>query len=161
MTSLWTTSDMAAAMRADKSGALPQATAGISIDSRNLGRGDAFFAIQGDARDGHDFVEAALKAGAGLAIEADVTRDAFETWIEPDIARIEAATDRALAAAAIPAQEIDRVFLTGGTSLIPRIRRMFTQRFGEDRIASGGELTSIAHGLALIGQQEDLGAWAA
>jgi len=100
-------------------------------------------------------------AGAGLAIEADVTRDAFETWIEPDIARIEAATDRALAAAAIPAQEIDRVFLTGGTSLIPRIRRMFTQRFGEERIASGGELTSIAHGLALIGQQEDLATWAA
>ena len=39
---------------------------GISIDSRSLGRGEAFFAIQGDARDGHDFVDNALKAGAGL-----------------------------------------------------------------------------------------------
>jgi hypothetical chaperone protein len=100
-------------------------------------------------------------AGAGLAIEADVTRDAFEAWIAPDIARIEAAADRALAAAGIAASDIDRVFLTGGTSLIPRIRRMFADRFGEERIASGGELTSIAHGLALIGQQEDLAAWAA
>jgi len=53
------------------------------------------------------------------------------------------------------------VFLTGGTSLTPRIRRLFVDRFGEERIASGGELTSIAHGLALIGQQEDLAAWAA
>jgi hypothetical chaperone protein len=38
---------------------------------------------------------------------------------------------------------------------------LFADRFGEERIASGGELTSIAHGLALIGQQEDLAAWAA
>jgi hypothetical chaperone protein len=53
------------------------------------------------------------------------------------------------------------VFLTGGSSLTPRVRRMFTERFGDDRIASGGELTSIAHGLALIGEQDDLAAWAA
>src|SRR6201999_863040 len=62
---------------ADKSGALPPDTNGISIDSRSLGRGDAFFAIQGDNRDGHDFVENALKAGAGLAI---VTRDRRECF---------------------------------------------------------------------------------
>jgi hypothetical chaperone protein len=36
---------------------------------------------------------------------------------------------------------------------------MFVRRFGEDAIASGGELTSIAHGLALIGQEDDLAAW--
>lgn len=99
-------------------------------------------------------------AGAGLAIEADVTRDEFEAWIASDVARIEVAADRALAAAGIEARDVDRVFLTGGTSLTPRIRRLFADRFGEDRIASGGELTSIAHGLALIGQQEDLAAWA-
>jgi hypothetical chaperone protein len=51
------------------------------------------------------------------------------------------------------------VFLTGGTSLTPRLRRLFAGRFGEDRIATGGELTSIAHGLALIGGQEDVAAW--
>ena len=99
-------------------------------------------------------------AGAGLSIEADVTRADFEAWIAPDILRIEAAIDRALVAAGTAAAAIDRVFLTGGTSLTPRIRRLFAERFGEDRIASGGELTSIAHGLALIGQQEDVAAWA-
>ncbi|MCP4027781.1 MAG: Hsp70 family protein, partial [Sphingomonas sp.] len=52
-------------------------------------------------------------------------------------------------------------FLTGGTSLTPRVRRLFVERFGEERIAAGGELTSIAHGLALIGQQDDIAAWAA
>ena len=77
MTPLWTISDMAAAMRADKSGQLPDAISGISIDSRSIGRGDAFFAIQGDARDGHDFVENALKAGAGLAVVARDKRARF------------------------------------------------------------------------------------
>jgi len=70
MTALWTVDDMAAAMRADKSGGLPADVPGISIDSRTLAEGDAFFAIQGENRDGHDFVEAALKAGAGLAVIA-------------------------------------------------------------------------------------------
>ena len=61
---------MATAMRAEKSGALPADVTGISIDSRSIGKGEAFFAIKGDNRDGHDFVEAALKAGAGLAVVA-------------------------------------------------------------------------------------------
>lgn len=99
--------------------------------------------------------------GPDLAIEADVTRAEFEDWIAPDMARIEAAVDRALAAAGTAPGAIDRVFLTGGTSLTPRVRRLFAERFGEERIASGGELTSIAHGLALIGQQDDIAAWAA
>ena len=72
MTALWTTADMAAAMGAERQGALPEAISGISIDTRTLDRGDAFFAIKGDVRDGHDFVPQALGAGAGLAV---VSRD--------------------------------------------------------------------------------------
>ena len=96
----------------------------------------------------------------GLRIDVEVTRAAFEQWIADDVAQMEKAVDRALAAAEIDAAEIDRVFLTGGTSLVPRIRRIFIERFGEERIESGGELTSIAHGLALIGLEEDVAAWA-
>jgi len=97
--------------------------------------------------------------GAGLSIQAEVTRDMFEAWIAPDILRIEAAVDQAMTAANVMPHAIDRVFLTGGSSLTPRIRKIFADRFGEERIASGGELTSIAHGLALIAQQDDLAAW--
>lgn len=100
-------------------------------------------------------------SGAGLHIEAPLRRTDFERWIAPDIVRIEAAVDRALDRAGLGGQAIDRVFLTGGSSLIPRIRRIFEDRFGNARIASGGELTSIAHGLALIGEQDDLREWAA
>jgi hypothetical chaperone protein len=56
---------------------------------------------------------------------------------------------------------VDRVFLTGGSSLIPCIRRLFEERFGAARLAAGDELTSIAHGLALIGEEPDIASWAA
>jgi UDP-N-acetylmuramoyl-tripeptide--D-alanyl-D-alanine ligase len=74
---LWTVEAMAKAMQARAEGALPRGIGGISIDSRTLAPGDAFFAIMGDARDGHDFVEAALKAGAGLAVVARDKRSRF------------------------------------------------------------------------------------
>jgi hypothetical chaperone protein len=99
--------------------------------------------------------------GGGLAIEADVTRADFEQWIARDIALIAATVDKALARAGVVTDEIDRVFLTGGSSLIPAIRSMFDTRFGADRIATGGELTSIAHGLAVIGQEDELAIWSA
>ncbi len=66
---LWTPDAMAAAMQARPEGALPSAVTGLSIDTRTLQAGDAFFALT-DARDGHDFVEAALQAGASLAVVA-------------------------------------------------------------------------------------------
>lgn len=59
------------------------------------------------------------------------------------------------------ASDIDKVFLTGGTSFVPAVRRLFTERFDADRIESGGELLSIAHGLALIGERDDIGQWTA
>ena len=99
-------------------------------------------------------------SGAGVEIEADVTRADFEGWIADDVARMAAAVDEAMNASGVRKADIDRVFLTGGTSLTPRIRRLFDDRFGADRIATGGELTSIAHGLALIGTQDDVAAWA-
>jgi UDP-N-acetylmuramoyl-tripeptide--D-alanyl-D-alanine ligase len=65
---LWTLDAVVQAMRAGRVGALPQAVPGISIDTRTIAPGEAFFAIKGDARDGHEFVPAALAAGAGLAV---------------------------------------------------------------------------------------------
>jgi UDP-N-acetylmuramoyl-tripeptide--D-alanyl-D-alanine ligase len=67
---LWTIDDMARAMGAARQGALPPAVSGVSIDSRTIGAGEAFFAIPGERRDGHEFVAAALAANAGLAVVA-------------------------------------------------------------------------------------------
>jgi UDP-N-acetylmuramoyl-tripeptide--D-alanyl-D-alanine ligase len=74
---LWTVDAMAAAMRAERAGPLPASVPGISIDTRTIAPGEAFFAIKGDNRDGHDFVGAALTAGAGLAVVAADKRGQF------------------------------------------------------------------------------------
>jgi UDP-N-acetylmuramoyl-tripeptide--D-alanyl-D-alanine ligase len=68
---------MAQAMHAQIQGALPQAITGLSIDSRTIAPGDAYFSIKGDVHDGHDFVDAALKAGAALAVVERAQRDKF------------------------------------------------------------------------------------
>ena len=74
---LWTSVAMAEAMGAEVHGDLPEGVSGLSIDSRTIAPGHAYFAIKGDVHDGHDFVAAALKAGAGLAVVAASERDKF------------------------------------------------------------------------------------
>ncbi len=89
---------------------------------------------------------------ADFAIEETIVRTDFEAWIAPDIARMAVTVDAALAQAGLGEDAIDRVFLTGGTSLVPAVRRLFTNRFGADRVTGGGEFVSVAEGLALIGR---------
>jgi UDP-N-acetylmuramoyl-tripeptide--D-alanyl-D-alanine ligase len=74
---LWTSQAMGEAMRAATNGALPDGVIGLSIDSRTIQPGEAYFAIKGDVHDGHDFVAAALKAGAALAVVERAQRDKF------------------------------------------------------------------------------------
>ncbi|MBB4065684.1 Hsp70 family protein [Gellertiella hungarica] len=100
-------------------------------------------------------------APLGPAGRKTVRRADFERWIAPDLARIEGALDEVLASTETPAGAIDKVFLTGGTSFVPAVRRIFSERFAADRIESGGELISIAHGLALIGERDDIAEWTA
>jgi UDP-N-acetylmuramoyl-tripeptide--D-alanyl-D-alanine ligase len=76
-TPLWTSGAMAAAMRAQVSGAVPEAVSGLSIDSRSIAPGEAYFAIKGDVHDGHAFVAAALQAGAALAVVETAQRGKF------------------------------------------------------------------------------------
>jgi hypothetical chaperone protein len=90
-----------------------------------------------------------------------IKRSDFEDWIATDLARIEGALDDILEKTNTSANDIDKVFLTGGTSFVPAVRRIFTERFPQDRIESGGELLSIAHGLALIGERDDIPQWTA
>jgi hypothetical chaperone protein len=67
--------------------------------------------------------------------------------------------EAALEQAGLAAGEIDKVFLTGGTSFVPAVRARFAARFGEERLETGDQLLSIAYGLALIGETKDIGRW--
>ncbi len=88
---LWTGARLIEAMEARAQGPQPAAVTGASIDTRTLEPGDAFFAIQGDARDGHDFVAAALEKGAALAVVDEAHAGAFPAEaplaVVPDVLR--------------------------------------------------------------------------
>jgi UDP-N-acetylmuramoyl-tripeptide--D-alanyl-D-alanine ligase len=74
---LWSIAAMAEAMGAERVGPLPEGITGISIDSRTIAPGEAYFAIKGDVHDGHAFVEAALNNGGGVAVVAQSHRAGF------------------------------------------------------------------------------------
>jgi len=84
-------------------------------------------------------------------LEATVTRQDFERWIEEELAAIATCVDGLLSSVGVKASAVEAVFLTGGTSFVPAVRRLFASRFGEDRIRAGNEFTSVARGLALMG----------
>ncbi|WP_337266418.1 Hsp70 family protein [Oryzifoliimicrobium ureilyticus] len=98
-------------------------------------------------------------APLGAGARRVVRRSEFESWIAEDLTRIEAALDDVLVTTNTPTSQIDKVFLTGGTSFVPAVRRLFEDRFGHKRIETGGELLSIAHGLAMIGERDDIEEW--
>jgi hypothetical chaperone protein len=83
-----------------------------------------------------------------IHIERHITRAEFEAWIAPELTDIETCVETLLESTGTPAEKVDRVFMTGGSSLVPSVRRIFTQRFGEARISGGGEFISVVSGLA-------------
>jgi hypothetical chaperone protein len=85
----------------------------------------------------------------GLDLRIPVIRRDFEAWIAADLRAIEEAVDSLLWNSNTQPGEVDRVFLTGGSSFVPAVRRIFTSRFGKEKIRGGHEFTSVAHGLAL------------
>ena len=64
-----------------------------------------------------------------------------------------ACVDGLLESSKIARGDVDRVFLTGGSSLVPAVRALFASRFGVDRVRAGDELVSVASGLALRAQE--------
>jgi len=86
-----------------------------------------------------------------LRLEQPIRRADFETWIARPLATIAECADRTLEAAGVVAADVDRVFMTGGSSFVPAVRRIFETRFGAERLRGGGEFVSVARGLALHG----------
>jgi hypothetical chaperone protein len=85
----------------------------------------------------------------GFDLQAPVTRAQFESWIAPDLAAIERAIEEVMNKSGMEDRAVDRVFLTGGSSLVPAVRQIFVRRFGPDSVRTGNEFTSVASGLAL------------
>jgi len=87
----------------------------------------------------------------GITIHERITEPELNTVILPDLTRIRGAVDRVMQKAGLRQEDISAVFLTGGSSLVRRVQRLFQRRFGEDKVRSGDTFTSVAAGLALHG----------
>ena len=106
---------------------------GVSIDTRELARGDLFVALAGENRDGHDFVAAALAAGAGAAMVShrpgDVAEDAPLLLVDDTLAALERLG--AAARARTGARVIAVTGSVGKTSTKEMLRAMLT---GQGRV---------------------------
>ena len=71
MTPLWTVAEAVAATGGRPETLSDGPLGSVSIDSREIEPDALFVAIRGDARDGHDFVTAALEAGAAAALVSE------------------------------------------------------------------------------------------
>ncbi|MFO0728721.1 MAG: Hsp70 family protein [Myxococcota bacterium] len=84
----------------------------------------------------------------GLAVEAEVKRETFDRVTLPLVEQIWSTALECLAAAGLEPRAVDAVFMTGGTSLLPAVRERFFSTFGEKKIRSGDNFTSVVEGLA-------------
>ena len=89
-----------------------------------------------------------------VPLEDSLERWQFESWIQEDIQKIAGCVRALLDQAGVKAADIDRVFLTGGSSFVPVVRRFFSKTFGANKLRSGEELTTVAKGLALRALEE-------
>lgn len=95
---------------------------------------------------------------SGVNLRSTVLRADFEEWIAPELAAIRHAIDTLLRETGTAQPEVDHVFLTGGTSFVPAVRRIFEERFPSARVVLGEAFTSVAQGLALYARDSCLAA---
>jgi hypothetical chaperone protein len=89
-----------------------------------------------------------------VEIEALLERNVFEGWIAEELEQIQTCVDSLLTKSGARPEEVDAVFLTGGSAFVPAVRRIFESRFGAGKLRAGNEFTSVAHGLALTNIQQ-------
>ena len=105
-----------------------------------------------------DATNLTFRAGS-IDIDRRVTRRDFERWIAGELEQIRRTVDETFQRAGLGDADIDKVYLTGGSSFVPAVRSIFTERFGAQKVHRGSEFESIAQGLAMIGAEPDPAQW--
>ncbi len=82
-----------------------------------------------------------------LSISEGIEKGEFETINAENFRKIETCIDEVVAQSGLTPAQIDTVSLTGGTSKIPHIQKLFAERFGRDKAESRDAFTSVVHGL--------------
>ena len=79
----------------------------------------------------------------------DLTLNEFETSITPYTQKIEEALNEALKQANVTVDQIDKVFLTGGSTLVPSVKKIYSNYFSEEKIFHTDVFASVGYGLTL------------
>lgn len=82
-------------------------------------------------------------------LEASLHRQRFESDIAPETASIVSKINECLTLAGVPASAIDTLFMTGGSTAIPRIAQACRQAVPAARLVEGSRFGSVGIGLAL------------
>jgi UDP-N-acetylmuramoyl-L-alanyl-D-glutamate--2,6-diaminopimelate ligase len=131
-----------AGLLVERRGAFTGPAAGITDDSRAVVPQGIFVAVRGTERDGHDYLDAAAKAGADVAIVQDASRTTLPALVVNDTRR--AAAVAGAAAYGFPARDLQLVGVTGTngkTTTVNLLRHLLDDRAsGRKRSASIGTL---------------------
>ena len=84
-----------------------------------------------------------------IKINEEISKEIYAEIIQDDVNSIERYLNKFLKSNAIDSSQIDSLFLTGGTSLVPSVKQIFEQKFPTTPIHSGDNFISVANGLAL------------
>ncbi|MGN7985872.1 Hsp70 family protein [Pedobacter sp. 22226] len=86
-----------------------------------------------------------------IEIDENISLEQYNSIIEKDINRIDAYLDQFMETYKINPQDIDCLFLTGGTSMVSAVQNLFKNKFPHIPLNSGDNFKSVAKGLAYSG----------
>ena len=91
------------------------------------------------------------EAGDDLDIDISLTRVQFESLIRPIITETIRLTDELLETSGYPIDVIDHVLLVGGSSCIPLVKKMLSDKYSNDKVLSSEKpMLAIAEGAAIL-----------
>jgi len=79
----------------------------------------------------------------------EITREAFNAVIVHHTQKIKTTLDETIAMANISYEQIDKVFLTGGSTLVPAVHNIYKEFFSEEKIVHTDVFSSVGYGLAI------------
>jgi len=91
------------------------------------------------------------KEGDPVDVEISLTRDKFESLIRPLISQTVQLTDDFLEKNGYPIDTIDHILLVGGSSCIPLVKKMLTDKYGNGKVLSSEKpMLAVAEGAAIL-----------
>ena len=83
----------------------------------------------------------------------NLSRESFNKTIYNDIRQIDKALHETIKLANTSFEKIDKVFLTGGSTLVPEVKALYEKYFTKEKIVHTDVFTSVGYGLTLFSKK--------